>query len=180
MSKLLSQDGKILITSAGALAIESSGGGGYDITATENEDGTQSLAVVDGQGGSSGGTGGTTKETVALTITADFSEYGGNYIDVYYQSDLSSERIDVDNPTLTINIEKGAIFCLSSHGLIDSATVGDNGCIFDINDNASGYCNIDNKLKGWNFYDACYGCLIPTDIGVSTNLNIIFYNGESL
>ena len=75
MSKLLSQNGKILITSAGALAIESTGGGGYDITATENADGTQSLAIVDGQGGSSGGGSGGTIEEVTITFKGGNSFY---------------------------------------------------------------------------------------------------------
>lgn len=75
MSKLLSQNGKILITSAGALAIESTGGGGYDITATENVDGTQSLAIVDGQGGSSGGSSGGTIEEVTITFKGGNSFY---------------------------------------------------------------------------------------------------------
>lgn len=184
MSKLLSQNGKILITSVGALAIESTGGGGYDITATENEDGTQSLAIVDGQGGSSGGgSGGTAKETVALTITADFSEYDENYIDVYYQSDASSERIDVDNPTLTINIEKGAFFCLSSHGLIDkNATIINSSaeCYFDVTDNGSGYITASNSHNQTSLLDGCYASMFLTDETItSANLNITFWNGVS-
>lgn len=79
MSKLLTQNGKILITSAGALAIESAGGGGYDITATVNEDGTQSLAIVDGQGG---GTAKLQEKTISITQNGETtvvpdSEYDG-------------------------------------------------------------------------------------------------------
>lgn len=82
MSKLLSQNGKILITSAGALAIESTGGGGYDITATENADGTQSLAIVDGQG-SSGGTTNLPSQTVTFK-NSTHAPLPGNFFENYY------------------------------------------------------------------------------------------------
>lgn len=83
MSKLLSQNGKILITSAGALAIESTGGGGYDITATENEDGTQSLAIVDGQGGSSGGTTNLSSQTITFK-NSTYDPLPENFFENYY------------------------------------------------------------------------------------------------
>ena len=103
MSKLLSQNGKILITSAGALAIESTGGGGYDITATENADGTQSLAIVDGQGG---GTAKLQKKTVSITQNGETTVVPDNGYD-----GLSKVKVETNvsesggNTTTTLTIE---------------------------------------------------------------------------
>lgn len=103
MSKLLSQNGKILITSAGALTIESSGSGGYDITATVNEDGTQSLAIVDGEGG---GTAKLQEKTVTITSNGTTSIVPDNGYD-----GLSSVEVETNvsessgNTTTTLTIE---------------------------------------------------------------------------
>lgn len=134
MSKLLTQNGKILITSAGALAIESAGGGGYDITATVNEDGTQSLAIVDGQGGSSGGTT-IEKSTVNITVNQTNAPEDWSII-VSTPDDLEIIELNADNLTQSISVAKGYVFIIeswdddylisraSSGGVFDTVNIG--------------------------------------------------------
>lgn len=67
--------------------IEAGGGGAYDITATDNGDGTQSLAIADATGGSSGGDellNSVVEDNVdgTLTCTATYvRKYGLAYLD---------------------------------------------------------------------------------------------------
>lgn len=142
MSKLLSQNGKILITSAGALAIESAGGGGYDITATENADGTQSLAIVDGQGGDSGGgSGGTIEET-----TISFK--GGNsfYVTGTGSSGIINNVLYVSGDT--VKVLKNSIVLITSKDQALSMPHIESGnithCSLGTTENMSGLLTIPN------------------------------------
>lgn len=70
----ITENGKIILDTAGKycdrnidvnVTVEGEAGGAYDITATTNADGTQSLAIVDAGGGGAD----THVETVTITVT---------------------------------------------------------------------------------------------------------------
>ena len=71
-----------------ASTIEGIASGAYDITVTDNGDGTQSLAIVDAAGSSGGSSGGSTSCSKSGDVT--FIDYDGTVLYSYSLSDIQS------------------------------------------------------------------------------------------
>lgn len=93
--------------------MEASAGGDYNIAATTNSDGTQSLAITDAGGGSSGGGSGSRPE-VNLTITVDPTEAPEDWSLDVYSTYGDIVELSADNLVSTIpNCTVGGLFIIS-------------------------------------------------------------------
>lgn len=102
--------------------MEASAGGDYNIAATTNSDGTQSLAITDAGGGSSGGGSGSRPE-VNLTITVDPTKAPENWSLDVYSTYGDIVELNADNLVSTIpNCTVGGLFIISGRGSATPST----------------------------------------------------------